>query len=355
MKARESRLTPDQVNTLEDPSNQNNTTAQTTAPASAGINKRFLKPLRIIILILAVVFAVFLIFQFLSRPYDKTDNKYADVTVEVDDDLHSVSDLLEESGIIMKASRFEMIARAVFLTDFKPGTYYLSPSMNSVDIARTMVYGLTRRSGFTIPSGYTVEQIAASLERDGFVDQEEFLTAASDKALQEIDFIGKDIDGPEQVEGFLFPGDYSFDQGADEYMIIMTMLDGFSNYFDEDLRARADELEMSTRDIIVIASMIESETSNIKEMPDISSVIHNKISLGMIKKKNFPDVPLCSPGEDAINAALYPAESENTYYVLSSKLDGSHVFTSDKKEYKELKKEYEDAVSEREAERDLQE
>ena len=71
----------------------------------------------------------------------------------------------------------------------------------------------------------------------------------------------------------------------------------------------------------------------------------------MTGKNEVPAVPLCSPGEKAIIAALYPADNENTYYVLSSRLDGTHVFTSDEEEYKQLLEEYEAAVKERDASR----
>ncbi len=349
---RGSRSIPDQVNILEGPSKDQTIPAETTAPAlNTGINKRFLKPLRIIILVLAVVFAVFLLLNFISRPFDKTNNRFSSIKVLDGEDLLAVSETLEESGIVMDASAFRLVSKVMFLTDFKPGTYYLSPSMNSVDIARTMVNGLTITNGFTIPEGYTLEQIASSLSRDGFADKEAFLKAASDPSLREIEFIGKGVKGSRQVEGFLFPGDYHVDPHADETMLIFTMLDGFSNFFNEDMQARADELEMSIRDIIVIASLIENETSIENEMPKISAVIHNRISLGLADKKEVPKIPLCSPGEDAVIAALYPAESEDTYYVLSAKLDGSHVFTSDEDEYTQLLKDYNEAVRKRDAER----
>ncbi|MBQ3291729.1 MAG: endolytic transglycosylase MltG [Mogibacterium sp.] len=336
---------------MEDPSNQTKELTETTAPDKSGINKRFLKPLRIIILILAVVFAVFLSFQFISRPYDKTTSTFTNIVVSEGDDLTTVSEMLEDNGIVMKASRFRIAAKMMLLTDFKPGTYYLSPSMDSKEIARTMVKGITIPNGFTVPEGYTLDLLASSLARDGFVDKKAFIKAASDPALQDIDFIGKDVDGSAQVEGFLFPGDYTVSPEIDESMLILIMIDSFNNFFNDDYRARADELDMSIRDIIVIASMIQNITTNEKEMPEISSVIHNRINLGLAGKNEVPAIPLCSPGEKAIIAALYPADNENTYYVLSSRLDGTHVFTSDEEEYKQLLEEYETAVKERDASR----
>lgn len=341
---------------MEDPSNQEDLLNKTTAVQDTGIariHKKYYKPLRVIAVILAVVFAVFIIFNIIQKPYDRTLNEYSSVTIEEGDDLGMAAERLEEAGIVGSASRFSLVSRLVLQTSVKPGTYYLSPSMDSVSIAKAICKGNVTLNGFIIPKGFTLDQTLTSLSRDGFGDKDAFLRAASDPFLQEIDFIGTDISGADQIEGFLMPGTYKIDSEADETMIIMTMLDSFSNFFNEDYRARADELGLSVREVIVIASMIENETSVNTEKAKISSVIHNRLNLGMISTDDFPKVPLCSPGEESITAALYPDETEDTYYVLSSKLDGTHVFTSDEAEYNELLAEYEAALAEREEKKNL--
>ncbi len=350
MRERRSRSIPEQENILEDPSNQDDILKTTTAiqePGMTRLRKKFYKPLRVIAVILAVVFAVLVIFNVLSKPYDRTRNEYTSVTIEDGDDLDAAADRLEKAGIVGSSSVFSVVSKLVLQTDVKPGTYYLSPSMDSVSIAKAICKGNITLNGFIIPDGFTLDQTFSSLSRDGFGDKDAFMRAAGDPFLQELEFIGTDIDGSPQIEGFLMPGTYRIDSEADETMIIMTMLDSFNNFFNEDYRARADELGLSVRDVVIIASMIEKETSIDSEKSAISSVIHNKLNLGLFEE-GFPKVPLCSPGEASITAALYPEENENIYYVLSSKLDGTHVFTADEAEYNELKEAYEQALAARE-------
>lgn len=347
MRERGSRLIPEQESILEDPSNQEEILGKTTAakePGIARIHKRFHKPLRIIAVIIAVVFAVLIIFKIIQKPFDRTRNEYTSVTIEEGDDLKAAADRLEEAGIVESSSRFSLVSRMALQTEIKPGTYYLSPSMDSVSIAKAICKGNVTLNGFIIPDGFTEDQTFTSLSRDGFGDKDAFMKAASDPFLQDIDFIGKDVDGAAQIEGFLLPGTYRLDTEADETMIIMTMLDSFSNFFNDDYRARADELGLSIREVVVIASMIEKETSVDSEKARISSVLHNQLNLEMI---DLPEVPLCSPGEASITAALYPEDSEDIYYVLSSKLDGTHVFTSDEAEYNTLLEEYNQAAQAR--------
>ena len=333
---------------MEDPSNQTDI-SRTAAPdpVTSGIRKRFHKPLLIIAVMIAVVFAMLFLFNFLIRPYDKTQCTYSNFTIDEGEKAAEVSAELEEAGFIGNASVFRLTSSLIMKTDFKSGNYYLSPSMDAVSIAKALCMGNVTTDGFIIPDGFTVGQTFYSLARDGFGEEEEFLKAAGDPFLSEIDFIGTDISGPEQVEGFLLPGTYRLDTEADETMIIVTMLDSFSHFYNDDYRARTEELGLSIRDVVTIASMIERETNIDSEKSEISSVIHNQLNLGMIAPEDFPEIPLCSPGKASIEAALYPNEDENIYYVLSDKLDGSHVFTSDENEYNTLVEAYNKARTER--------
>ena len=296
-------------------------------------------------MILAVVFAVLIFLNYINKPFDKTNNEYTTVTIEEGADLDAAAKTLKKAGIIGSTSNFTLTSRLKLQTDIKPGTYYLSPAMDATSIAKALCKGNVTLNGFIVPEGFTMEQIFTSLSRDGLGDRDAFMSAAEDPFLQELDFIGKDVDGADQVEGFLMPGTYRLDAEADEAMIVMTMLDSFSNFFNEDYRARTDELGLTVRELIVIASMIENDTIVDSEKPKLASVIYNRINLEM--DEDVPKVPLCSPGEASIMAALYPEDNEDTYYILSDKLDGTHVFTSDEEEYEELKAAYEEALAER--------
>ncbi len=283
----------------------------------------------------------------MSKPYDRTRTTYADFVVEEGDGLSLIAEHLDEQKFIRKASRFETLGKITFAKDFKPGTYYLSPSMDSFSILRTLQSGLTTSKGFTVPPGYTINQLASALGRDGLADRDEFLKAAASPDLAQLEVLGENpegLKGADLIEGFLLPGEYTLSADADESMMIIMMLDAFSNFYDEDCAARADELGITTRQLLVMASMIEKETSVDKEKAAVSGVIHNRINMELIDVDELPDKPLCSPGRESIMAALYPEEHEYTYYVLSSSLDGTHRFTDDEEEYEQWLDEYEIAV-----------
>ena len=309
--------------------------------------RRFRRPLRIITVLIILAAVVLWSVYMMSRPYDRTRTTYADFVVEEGDGLNTIAEHLDEQKFIKSASRFETLGKLTLAKDFKPGTYYISPSMDSLSILRTLQSGLTTSKGFTVPAGYTITQLAAALDRDGLADREKFLEAAASPDLAQLEVLGENeegLTGTDLIEGFLLPGEYTLSSDADETMMIIMMLDAFGNFYNDDCSARADELGITTRQLLVMASMIEKETSVDKERSIISGVIHNQINMELIKIDELPDKPLCSPSKESIMAALYPDEHEYTYYVLDSTLVGTHRFTSDEAEYNALLAEYEDAV-----------
>jgi len=122
---------------------------------------------------------------------------------------------------------------------------------------------------------------------------------------------------------------------------------------------RTVQLGMTQREIVILASIIEKETSLVEERPLVSAVLHNRLKRGMplqsdptviygikdfdgnLKKihletptpyntylhPGLPPTPICNPGKDSLMAALYPATVPYLYFV--SKKDGSHHFSSD--------------------------
>ncbi len=283
----------------------------------------------------------------ISKPYDRTRTTYADFVVEESDDLSVIAEKLDDQKFIRSASRFETLGKLTLAKNFKPGTYYLSPSMDSISILKTLQSGLTTSKGFTIPAGYTVEQLAAALDRDGLADKKKFLKAAASKDLAQLEVLGENkekLKGTDLVEGFMLPGEYTLSADADESMMIIMILDAFSNFYNDDYKARADELGITTRQVLILASIIEKETNVDKERATLSGVLHNRINMELTKIDELPEKPLCSPSKESITAILYPEEHEYTYCVMNSTLDGTHRFTADEDEYNTWVEEYEKAV-----------
>ena len=149
-----------------------------------------------------VLLALLGIYQ-LNKPYDRTDATYKNITIPEGASKAAVAKKLEKEGIIRKASRFELLSKISFSGSFRPGMYFLSPSMDSISIIKTLHNGLTTQTGFTIPPGYTVDQIATALDRDGLADKAAFLEAVSSPGLSEMEVLSDptgELSGSDLVE-----------------------------------------------------------------------------------------------------------------------------------------------------------
>ena len=236
--------------------------------------------------------------------------------------------------------------------------------MSIEEILLELQKGIVKQKGvrFTIPEGFTVEQIATRLEEKELVEREAFLELCRDygeSGSNASPLLQKLGEIPAQVrfrlEGYLFPDTYEVHLDATEEEIVELMLSRFFEIFDEDCCLRAEKMGLNIHQVVTIASLVEKEATLPEERPLIAAVFHNRLNskvlpflqscatiqyiLGESKPvlthqdleidspfntylyPNLPPGPIASPGRQALQAALYPEDVEYLYFV--SKKDGS--------------------------------
>jgi UPF0755 protein len=186
----------------------------------------------------------------------------------------------------------------------------------------------------------------------GLADADAFLAAVRDPEAPE--HLG--VEGP-GLEGYLFPETYQFARGLPADEIVATMVREFLGVW-EGLAERAARRGLTMRQTVVLASIVEKETSVPGERPLIAAVFHNRLRRGMrletdptviygipafdgnlkrehledgdnayntYKIEGLPPGPIASPGAASLRAVLEPAPSDYLFFV--SKNDGHHVFS----------------------------
>lgn len=254
-------------------------------------------------------------------------------------------------------------------TKLKAGDYVLNRSFSLPQIFEKLSKGQVQAVTFTIPEGFTVEQIAKALAQKGLVDEKKFLALAKKGAFN-YPFIVQAKDVKYKLEGFLFPDTYKVRPGSSEEEIIEVMLQRFAAVYDEQARSKARELGLNDQELVTLASLIEKEAKVALDRPLISGVIYNRLNNGMRLQidatiqyilgqakprltykdleiespyntylvEGLPPGPIASPGKAAIDAALNPAKTDYLYYVAKS--DGSHVFSKTLEEHNKAKKKF---------------
>ena len=288
------------------------------------------------------------------------DDHEATITIPENATLSEISDLMAENEIINYSRLFWAFAKMTAMDNrILPGTYTLNASMDYRTILSKIKYVPDSRKvvTVTIPEGLTQDDIFELLEENGVC--EAYLLQAY---AQYYDFSYKFIKelpySPKRLEGYLFPDTYDFYVDEAPERVLRKFLSNFNRKWDVDLKSRAENINMSIREVMIVASMIEREAKFDDERPTIASVIHNRLQndsfphlqidatvhyaiddwtralvqsdLAVQSPYNtyvcvgLPVGPICNPGLAAIRAALYPEETDYYYYV--ARKNGWHYF-----------------------------
>jgi UPF0755 protein len=299
----------------------------------------------------------------IHQPYQGYPESSRIVRIERGWSAPQIAEALNSQGIIRSSSLFQWYVRLVFEpSSLKAGEYQFEGPKNLPAVLEKLRLAQVYHYRITIPEGWTLEEIAERLAKNGFGDQEKFL-----QAMQAIDLMGDwDPVADQNLEGYLFPDTYFYPRGMGEQEIVRSMVKSFRETWTPEHSQRAQELGLSIRKVVTLASLIEKETGLDRERPLVSAVFHNRLQKnlklacdptviyavkltkefgGVIKQSDLdldspyntylypglPPGPIANPGLKSIEAALYPADVDHLYFV--SRNDGSHIFSTDYRDH----------------------
>jgi UPF0755 protein len=296
----------------------------------------------------AVIYAVNEVFALTGSGEEKP------FALEADSTAAECASKLKKEGIIS----CPLLFRAYFLLKgeerlFPAGEYTLSPAM-SYDEIRYELFGIGRERTqvrVTVPEGYTTDEIIDLLVEKGIGTRAGYLEAI-EKGEYGFAFT-RDI--PERagrkyrLDGYLFPDTYLFFSDAGEEEVIAKMLANFERKFTETMRGDAARAGFSVDEAVTLASMVQREAYYLSDMAGIASVFRNRLRGGMkylqsdatalygegydtYENAGLPPGAICSPGADALRAAVYPANTK--YYYFFTGKDKKAVFSRTYSEHK---------------------
>ncbi|MBT3299045.1 MAG: endolytic transglycosylase MltG [Candidatus Marinimicrobia bacterium] len=278
--------------------------------------------------------------------------------------LQEVSHGLLDKGIISNERTFLMAVHLLgHEKNIQAGVFQFRNISNHYTLIDQLVNGTPERKRIMIPEGLNMSQIAkVFVEKLGF-SEEQFSALTMNKIF--INSLG--IKG-ESLEGYLFPDTYLFFEGDSPESVIKTMVKQYQSIWTSEFNDRLASMNMSEKEILTLASIIEGEVIYNSERPIISGVYHNRLRMGMklqadptiqyiildgprrllnkdlkirspyntYLNNGLPPGPINSPGKESIRAALYPNEHDYLFFV--AKGDGKHTFTTNEKDHLKAKK-----------------
>ena len=338
---------------------------------------KFVKILAIIFfLVLAAVGGVsFWIYKSLNAPatHDKA-NQF--IQIPKGSSTNQIIQKLSAEGIIKNTFPVQIYLRSFGdASRIQAGEYQFASPITPLEVLKEMEKGEERTVKLTIPEGFTrfdiAKRIAEKFPGTPPMDDKAILTLMDDVSLI------KDFDpAAKNLEGYLFPSTYSFPKETTPKQIIKVMVEQFKKTWRPEWNERARSLGRTPREIVTIASLIETESPLETERPIVASVIYNRIAKniplgidqtavyiakmqnrwdGTIHKsdlevdspyntRRFGGIPpgaISSVSESSLKAALNPAQTDYIFYVLDvSKTDGSSLFFNNARDFERAKADY---------------
>jgi UPF0755 protein len=305
-------------------------------------------------LLVAVIWLVYYDLKQFAHTAGGSERYERHLTVPPGQSLAATAEALQRHQLVTSAFKFRMLARLEgYDRRLKAGEYSLTTSMSPREILERMSKGLVRLHRLTVPEGLTLSQIADQIEKVGLARGADILRRAKDPAYAR----AQGIEAP-SLEGYLFPETYFFPRTVTADGLITAMLQAFRSAFPQEWERRAAELGFTVHETVTLASIIEKETGDPSERSLISSVFHNRLKRGMrletdptviygipnfdgnLTRKHLetptpfntylirglPPGPIASPGKEALQAALFPAQTDFIFFV--SKNNGTHHFST---------------------------
>jgi len=310
-----------------------------------------------------------------------------DVVVEIpaNQTTDQVIDLLHGAGLIHQSALCKLFMHFTFdvktrdLPDPKPpeyvpGPYEVNPGMGLEELLDAFIAQpkTSETASLLFPEGYTVKQFVAKISENRVASADALKRAMMYTEFDYPFLKGLNVDSRYyRYEGYLFPDTYEFYVNENANNALRRLFDNFArkwvaNKFGE----KAVAMGLTVDQVVILASIIQKEAANAGQMEDVSGVLHNRLNhpadypklecdstrdyvLGNIATETdsgsatyyndlyntyrcdgLPVGPICSPGVDAISAALHPAQ--HGYYYFQHDKNGKMYLSRTKDEHNRI-------------------
>jgi UPF0755 protein len=283
---------------------------------------------------------------------------------------------LKEAGAIEDDFSFRAVVKALDIIpgaeglNLKAGEYAIPSGTPMKQLIKQLSSGTSLQYNVVIPEGTTTAMVMRMLAETEWPTTQKTAEAGAPKMTYKL--AGEPPKSP--AEGVLLPGDYAVQRGDTIDSVVTRAIKRQQDLLAEVWPTRQDGLPFKTpEEAINLASIVEKETGNASERPEVAAVFVNRLRRGMrlqsdptiiyglskgeplgrtirkseIERKTawntyqisgLPQTPICNPGAEAIRAVLAPPVSKNVYFVGDG--EGGHIFAETYAEHQRNVAEY---------------
>ncbi len=302
-----------------------------------------------------------------AEPENYSGQGSGSVRVEVvqGDSAATIGATLEDAGVVASAEAFTDAAAADPRSmSIQPGRYEMNEEMSAAAALDLLVEGKALiDDDVTVPEGFTVQETL-----DRLADETDLSARQLSEAARDTDQLALPPWSGDDVEGYLFPSTYTIGPGVSAVDALGQMVAEFRGVSEElSLEAGAQQLGISPREVVIVASLIEAEASRPQDLGKVAQVIYNRLDAGMMLQldstvkfaegssdsiytteqersnpsryntyqwKGLPPTAINSPGARALRAALHPTSGNWMYFVTVDLDTGRTLFADTFRQHK---------------------
>jgi UPF0755 protein len=270
--------------------------------------------------------------------------------------LRGASQQIVAAGVDMPAWQFTWLVRVLGKAgQIKAGSYEVEAGITPWRLLQKLTHGDISQGEVLVIEGKTFADFKQAIDGSGDIRHDSVGLSNIELLARLGTQLAKEAPHP---EGLFFPDTYLFAKNASDLEIYRRAHQALARRLEVEWVGRAANLPYrNAYEALIMASIIEKETSRASERDQIAAVFVNRLRVGMLlqtdpaviygvrqfdgdlrkrdlrrdtpyntyTRAGLPPTPIALPGQEALHAAMHPAASDNYYFVARG--DGSSEFS----------------------------
>ncbi len=274
------------------------------------------------------------------------------LTIETGTPVKEIGQQLEKNGVIRSARAFEWYTtRQGVRGKLQAGTYKFSPNLSTKRITQMLTDGEVDTSYVTILSGKRLDELTKDFQKAGFSSED--IKAGLEPNQYRSHRSLKDLPEGQTLEGYVYPEKFQILTTSTVKDIVERSLAELDAVFTPDMEQKLSAQGFNFHQAVTLASIIEKETSTLKDRPIVSQVFQKRLKEDMPlgsdvtfiyaaaitgqeatpgldspyntrKVKGLPPGPISNFTLSSLEAVASPATSDYLYFVAGD--DGTTYY-----------------------------
>lgn len=324
------------------------------------------------LVVLASAFAGFMFFG----PNTSFSGSHRYLYIKTGAAYQQVLDSLREENLISNTSTFDFLAkRADYPAMVKPGKYRIDKGMSNYEIVRML------RSGRQEPVKLVVNKLRTEQDFLHLVsNQLEADTTILKKLMNDSTYLAQYGLVDNTAMCLVIPDTYEFWWNTSAEKTLNKLGNYYKKYWTNERKEKAASQGLDIPKVVTVASIVEEETNNNPEKPNIASVYLNRYKKGMKLQADptvkfavgdfslrritgthtsfaspyntyytvgLPPGPICTPSKKSVDAVLNAPKTDYIFFCAKEDFSGTHRFAATYAEHMQNARRYQQALNAR--------